>query len=249
MSDNHDDSSHLKEGLGLTLTEVASSIVRIMQVQMQRARNKRVSMNCPIEGDSNARSLLLSLLPLRLQRSVFLRVMQKYTDFERARTLFGAPPYRFLNECDGHFINAGGISARRVNMSHNNAPSLSIGPHQFGGAQYQDEQGRGYRVCQELQAPQDDSLPNVVLSTATNGVLLYVKYSTPLLPPRVGEIVTLRPKSVLTLLREPETPAPQLSTISTVDACVMRHVYTQTGRHGGKTGVITIVVSILRRTQ
>lgn len=240
MSDD-DHEGVFAEGLGTTLDDVVSSIVRLCRVQLVKAKEDRALPNTPIDGDSTVRTLFLSLLPLTRQRVVFARAMGSQRDnLQRARSLFGAPPYRFLRPEDNELYNASAFSVRRINMAYL-TESPTPGMHQFGRPHYLDDRRRKYRVCQDDKLTADNVLPNQLLESQPARVLFYVKYRRQLLPPRVGETVTLRPTSLIAMLREPDTPAPALNTLPTVSVKIINQLYNRDKPRQVFSGVMILV--------
>ena len=113
--------------------------------QISRAVQLRTPPNVSIVGDAAIRRTATALLPASMLRRIFLDLVAIRGGIERARSLFGAPPYIFLLPEDAALLNAGGFASSRKNMAYdrpNSVPNYS----QFGMALCTDTKGRQFRT-------------------------------------------------------------------------------------------------------
>lgn len=130
----------------------------LVEVQLERAREQRAAMNEQIYGDSHARKAITTLLPDQFIRQLFLAVVRKRNNWPRTRPLFGVPPYNFLRPEDAGLIRAGGLAARRTNMTYEKANETAAYA-QFGSGHLVDSYFREYRVVTPREPLDTDILP------------------------------------------------------------------------------------------
>jgi hypothetical protein len=130
----------------LDLSEAQHEISERMREQIRKANQMNATPNESVQGDSYVGAMFKSLLPLQMQRAVFKTTLKRLEDATRARSLFGAPPYPFLNSSDNQMLNASGIARGRTNMSCGDR-SIPMSNH-FGTAHAVDTHGRSYRAFQ-----------------------------------------------------------------------------------------------------
>lgn len=137
-----------------TLGAAYAAVLTSMKRQVQVAREQNARPQTSLRGDSVVRRWFLTLLTRRMQRDIFIELLQSSgTDAaNRMTTLMGAPPYAFLDPGDCSLLRAQGFSAFRNNMTHkyaNAIPNYS----QFGDVLIVDESGREYRYTQPNSSP------------------------------------------------------------------------------------------------
>ena len=154
-----------------TVTDAVRLVKTRIRAQVARAQTERVLPNAMAEGDADVKELFLMLLPLGLQRRVFLETIADMSAWPRLYSLFGAPPYHFLRPGDAAGLRAGGLSHRRQNMaSENSIPTHS----QFGhSAHFTDQHDREFLVF-DTTAVENDLLPCNLPHTDTH-IRLVVK--------------------------------------------------------------------------
>lgn len=142
-----------------TVADAMEFCRNLVDEQVRKASDEQAQHNQPIAGDAFARRAILTLLPDAVVRLLFLETAGEKNALTRIRSLFGSPPYGFLNPEDASFIRAGGVAAGRTNMSfaantNNDVASYS----QFGAGHLVDTFEREYRVVSTTMK-MEDSLP------------------------------------------------------------------------------------------
>ena len=123
--------------------DAENSAASLLHEQTELARQQGVQANTPAKGDAKFKSMFYGRLPAQLQRALFLDYVANPAHWPRVRSLFGAPPYGFLNSTDCHTLRAGGFAAQRVNMAK---PSLVGTASQFGSTTMSDLRGRRFKL-------------------------------------------------------------------------------------------------------
>ena len=139
-------------GPSTTLALLATTITNRMEAQVAHPDAQHAPINSSIVGDGVAKKAFLTLLPVDIQRTVFLKIAGSQKSWPRLRALFGAPPYPFLRPSDADVIRAAGIAHGRTNMSYDDKPDqrhTSLNYTQFGLPHMIDQHGRQYRIAQE----------------------------------------------------------------------------------------------------
>lgn len=130
-----------------TLGELEEGLVTLMKHQIALARERSAPFNKSTEGDSHARNIFKTMVPMDVQRRVFFKCIQTVTDASRAVCLFGTPPYPFLLPSDNGMLNAAGMSVRRVHMAYKDSSKIGmVTAAHFGRGMVQDSEGRTYRL-------------------------------------------------------------------------------------------------------
>lgn len=122
-------------------------IANMMQDQINLATEKGTLANQAIPGDSRAHLMLVTLLPMNMQRDVFMTVVCREEAYPRVRTLFGAPPYAFLRSEDSGMLRAAGFASSRRNVTYDGFHIANYS--QFGAPHLTDTYDRQYRISQE----------------------------------------------------------------------------------------------------
>ena len=157
-----------------TLRDAYEFVRKLIDAQLERARDERATPNVPIQNDGVARGALLLLLPEPLIRRLFLELIAKPATWPRIRPLFGSPPYHFLHPNDAAALNASGFAHGRQRMTYEEGGRIA-NVAQFA-AQFEDTFARQYRLV--LRQPQDDDpIPSVrhIAALRTPTVELHVK--------------------------------------------------------------------------
>jgi len=96
-------------------------------------------------GKNEVRMAFYTLLPRQQQRQIFLHAVGVPAAWPHVQTLFGAPPYSFLEQGDAVMLNARGFSAGRANMTFDTV-QLVASYAQFGLGHFKDALDRDYNV-------------------------------------------------------------------------------------------------------
>jgi hypothetical protein len=186
-----------------TVRDAYNIIVELTKEQIRLAKDLSTPFNVSIQGDAVVKLLIKTLLPLTLQRRVYVECMNSLENASRSTCIFGAPPYPFLLPTDNHVFNASGMARRRVNMAYSTSIQRSIvNVAHFGAPHMNDTVGRDYRVVQDNQP--DDS-PIALNSLDTHSTVdMYVRLksrkkrsrdqdqlATQHTPPKIGETLQL----------------------------------------------------------
>ena len=203
-----------------TLRDAYAFVRKLVDAQLERARDERAPSNVAVQNDGVARGALLLLLPEPLIRRLFLELVAKPATWPRIRPLFGSPPYHFLHPNDAAALNASGFAHGRQRMAYDEGGRIA-NVAQFA-AQFEDTFARQYRLV--LRQPQDDDpIPSVrhVAALRTPTVELHVKIrkrsrakklelartSKQMLQfPKPGERLLLRETRALTRVRRARQP-------------------------------------------
>jgi hypothetical protein len=119
----------------------------LMQEQINRATEEGTPANQTLSGDSRVHMMLVTLLPMNMQRDVFMSIVSREAAYPRVRTLFGAPPYAFLRAEDAGMLRAAGFASSRRNVAYDGFHVANYS--QFGAPHLVDSYERQYRVAQE----------------------------------------------------------------------------------------------------
>jgi hypothetical protein len=194
-----------------SLRTTREHITDLMQEQVSRAAEEGTPANQAVAGDSRAHMMLVTLLPLNMQREVFMVVVSRDVAYPRVRTLFGAPPYAFLRTEDAGMLRAAGFASSRRNVAYDGFHVVNYS--QFGAPHLTDQYDRQYRVAQE----KDDEGAQVAFMALRRGdsrVTLVVRIKkrahsvraamlsdaagrVALSFPRSGEVVRVRPTAAI----------------------------------------------------
>jgi hypothetical protein len=129
-----------------------------LDAQLEYAKREDASASTALTGDAEARRAFHTLLPIPVQRGLFLEFARRVEAWPRLSPLFGAPPYDFLLPGDASELMAGGFSAGRVNMTHETRrPAMSYS--HFGAGHLVDTSGRIYNVSSSHDHPPDENTP------------------------------------------------------------------------------------------
>ena len=157
------------------LSEARDIIIKLCEVQIRLANEQNALPNKEIPGDIKVRKLILGMLDYKSQRIIYETVINSYERCERAKPLFGTPPYKFLDVEANLQYNASGFSLRRKNMAYIR-PYLGLpNTHQFGSPHYIDEDGRLYRICYEYIKDEDPPMPKHYVKGVREFIQFYVK--------------------------------------------------------------------------
>lgn len=195
-----------------SLRTTKEHIVALMEDQITRAAEEEAPANQAISGDSRVHMMLVTLLPLNMQREVFMAVVCRDVAYPRVRTLFGAPPYAFLRTEDAGMLRAAGFAPTRRNVAYDGFHVANYS--QFGAPHLIDQHDRQYRVAQEkdgenaqvafmaLQRGGDPKVTFVVrikkrARSVRATMLRDAMGKIALSFPRAGEVVRMRPTATI----------------------------------------------------
>jgi hypothetical protein len=174
IQETRETNKHAKEKLMHTSIETIGDAIEycsaLVEKQLDRAKEQNPEMNVSIYGDVQAKQSISTLLPDIFIRDLFLKTTRRKEAWPRVRSLFGVPPYHFLQPEDAGMVRAAGISAGRVNMtysSHNETVSYS----QFGSKHFVDSYMREYRIVPSRRLSSTDKLPCDIDSVASSSKL------------------------------------------------------------------------------
>lgn len=122
--------------------DARSTVETLLYEQTAVAQKLQAAPNTAARGDAKFKSLFYGKLTAPQQRTLFLDYVANQAHWPRVRSLFGAPPYCFLQHSDCHMLRAGGFAFRRVNMAK---PSMAGTAAQFGATSMTDEQSRRFK--------------------------------------------------------------------------------------------------------
>jgi len=122
-------------------SEAVSLIQERLRRQLDRAAAERAAPNQPVDGDRGVKNAFWLLLGPTSQRGVFLAMCKRREFWPRIRACIGSPPFSFLRPEDNSILNAGGITAGRVNMA---SESGIFSSGEIGGGQFVDVHDRRY---------------------------------------------------------------------------------------------------------
>jgi len=154
-----------------TVGEALEYCQALVEKQLERAAESTPPMNEAIYGDSHARRAITTLLPDSKIRELFLRTARKAEAWPRFRSLFGTPPYNFLNPEDAGLVRASGIARGRKNMAYDRAGQTAT-YSQFGCAHLVDDYNREYRVLPINRVSDSDVLPCDINRVGASGPIL-----------------------------------------------------------------------------
>lgn len=192
----------------ISLRSTKEHIIDLMREQVDRATAEGTVANEAVSGDSHVHVMLVTLLPVNLQRAVFMAVVSRDDAYPRVRTLFGAPPYAFLRPEDAGMLRAEGFAVGRRNVTYDGFHVVNYS--QFGAPHLLDGYDRQYRVSQEKD---DEGAPVAFMALRIGGdprttfivrlkkrpravrsaMLRDSKGRAALSFPQVGEVIRMRP--------------------------------------------------------
>ena len=140
-------------------------------------------MNEAVAGDSTIKSKIYLLLG-KSQLREFFKLAVEHRAHDRLRPLFGAPPYFFINVGEAALMRAGGVSARRTEMSG----ASFVPPHSQISPQFLDQHLRGYSLS-------DDIIEQWPEPRTGNFFFRVSKTKSPMF--RTGEFLEMRPSPLL----------------------------------------------------
>lgn len=155
-----------------------NAIVDEMHSQVEQAIATGAECNVDVTGDALVRKRAQTVLNRRDLRRTFLLLAADRRAWPRLRSLFGSPPYYFLQQGDEWSLRAAGMARGRVRMVYDagaNFASLDVPNYaQFGTPHATDDVGRQYRVV--LDQPWidgfDDALEKLASLGTTKSMLL-----------------------------------------------------------------------------
>jgi hypothetical protein len=223
-----------------TIGDASAHVAQLFDAQLERTDGTG-SPNVSCAGDDHVRALMQSILPPNDVRALFMRAAQTVDTLPRVRSLFGAPPYLFLQPGDASLLSAQGFAHTRRNMAYEGARFVPTYA-QFGMPQLVDEEGREYRVVHRQASVVYDTPLGIALLSAegdarsgTQGVLLAVRVKkrrraeriaqlrdpttrAAAYPPRVGEHIVLQESAGMRGLRGATLPSTRMRVRSTRSA-------------------------------
>jgi hypothetical protein len=119
--------------------------LELVDRQLDRAYEERSQPNVSIPGDNDVKRAFWLLFDGPSQRALFLRLCKRREFWPRIRSCVGSPPFSFLGPQDNDMLRAGGITAGRVNMSHDMSSCISSASD-IGTGHFTDDSGRTLRV-------------------------------------------------------------------------------------------------------
>ena len=163
-----------------------AEVLRDLETQfLAQLEREPAKGNAQVPGDAAVKQKLYALLGrAQLRRFFAAAVDGRY--LSRIRSLFGAPPYYFINTGEALLFRAGGFAAR-THM----AGASSIPPSNQIVAQFVDQHDRGFSLASDevLQWPEPRS-----------GNFFFRLKSRRATPFYIGEVLTLTPTPLLQAL-------------------------------------------------
>jgi hypothetical protein len=154
-----------------TIGEALEYCQALLDKQLERAAESNPPMNEAIYGDAHTRRAITTLLPDTKIRELFLSTVREVKAWPRLRSLFGTPPYNFLNPEDAGLVRAAGIASGRTNMTYGRVGQTAA-YSQFGSGHLVDDYNREYRVLPISKVSNSDSLPYDIQSVEGSGPIL-----------------------------------------------------------------------------
>jgi len=143
------------------VTNIGDALQRVKALVRAQTRSavRQNTLNTQALGrDRSVRMGFYTLLPPGQQRTLFLDLMTESDLWPRARHLFGAPPYDFLEPGDMSRFAASGFARGRANMAHDEVRTVA-NYTQFGQGHFVDAYRREYKVVRQGRDLPRDSDP------------------------------------------------------------------------------------------
>ena len=140
--------------MGLKVSLAMEKVAVVDELQDELLQHMLTHVRATDEPDDQSLHSRFILLPYSAQRNVFMGLMQGGAS-KRVPSLCGTPPYPFLDRNNDYLnLSASGFTAGRVNM----AMKTDIPSRRHFGKQYQDNEGRHFRLRTGIELKDENTL-------------------------------------------------------------------------------------------